>query len=733
MNAASTSSSSGTGAVNGAVNGAVVSNNGNSNVDTNDTKKTKKYNDQKFNDFKNQSVEYTEVQVFLNTNIPGVKSPIELTSSLLYIPPKKVPKASENKSLKQTQQVGKKGGADVQENEEQIEPIDQITYDKYPRIPTNHALDMDFLNTLPYENVVGFFFSESYFQKKMGQWGFSKANEIRYNYNAENIEEQPLIPGKIEKAKLALEKKNLEIMIRLLFPTHNLNNEGYKTSMQYWNNGERYNMNYFPKSDNMYSYIKHSGQIYTISNAVWLNDVFHVNYWRDLSKYYGDYKKWIANNKHQFDNYVKSGGKEEVIAMIDKYVYNSNGLVSRSEWSEYRSEFSQRQNQIPAYIKSLFNPENKGAYIYSVLYDSKKRVFTKENDTLNNTLLEGDEKNSPATIKFLLDRMHMFKTHGGKTEFLAGETPEDRSALYYVGLHKKAEETQWHITVMLDVIKGKVDQSNFYAIRCRYFDEWLGKMIEFQTKKWPSWNILRRRIYMSVDPAEKIVVEVGDKTTGSELEGEPQYSFGDYAAANVTEDDLLKLIINMPAFKNSWAVIKDNYNSGTLANEEATNKNRSNKIKPPTVQIPDVPSYLLRFISSDKKYPDIKVVEADIGKDQTKMNTFKDMDSNKKYVESSIKNFIRDLTDKRIQKKNDTNLYASKKNDIKNIEQQMKDWISHINTSLPITVYEPYLLAYDFYKSFFNKILVPYLATLEPPLQGGRRKTVKKRVRNSCN
>ena len=513
------------------------------------------------------------IKVILDINIGGKSEKIPLTSSLLYIPPEEPSKLHqfvEAANFIQTTQ-------NPTTPPPPTETIPNLPLETYPRIPMkNVLLPASELKNLRYKEVVQFFFNKTEFAKRMQIWnkgatGLSSVvgyiQSIAGIEGAETTTDTPVSPeserpghllSEREVENIQIEKENIELMLHLLFPTYAFHTEGYKTSMQYWNTREPYLINYFPKTQ--FSYIRHNGKIYTITNAVWLNDVFNVPFYRELIGYYERYKQFksdlitklenekqnillkkqrLQGNEIQLKDLDKEMKKiDEVVALLQK------NIMSLKEYNElFGTDHNSRYYDIRTrYLVHLNSGEAKDyIYIYNIIYSEKKEhVLSNSNRRLNDIIYSEPIGNSndrqtrkpeaatPNTnnkekqlLEQMLENILDYANHNGNVSYLArgicSKEDEDKgncnssseiSMFYYTGMQQKNKpqttEPSYEIYVLLDVIEGEVGRKNFARIKCSYDDQSIGKKIEQLTKQWPIWDLSNRRIFMRLDAPEEI-------------------------------------------------------------------------------------------------------------------------------------------------------------------------------------------------------------------------------------
>ena len=463
------------------------------------------------------------IKINLDININGKSENVILTSSMIYIPSDE---DTEN-SLK--------------------------SLETYPRIPTQKVrLPVDYLKSLKYKEVVNFFFNKQSFNGVMEKYQPVLDENNKYqtektetmtetisNMTSE-IKEGFFSSSASDKQKeiILIEKLNIELMIHLLFPTFSFYSEGYKTSMQYWNSSEGY-LTTNPITP--FSYLRYNETIYTITNAVWLNDMFNVPFYRELIESYENYKNWklevvyyletimeklqdklnrmnSKENKEEFKEESK-----EIKTEIDDFkekiqlLNNENGnIISKKKYEELIESKLYRK-----YIKPVISQnENsqKPTYIYDIIFSSDE-TLTYSNTQLNEIIYSyknENDINNKKMFEIMMENISEFLENKGDVSYLKREICEGKegcssnvemSSFYYTGIlynhHLKNNEPIYETYFLIDVIEGEVNETNIAGIKCKYDNESIGKRIEFLSNQWPVWDLSNRRIFMKLNSGDE--------------------------------------------------------------------------------------------------------------------------------------------------------------------------------------------------------------------------------------
>ena len=496
------------------------------------------------------------IKINLDININGKSEKIPLTSSLIYIPPPSV----EEKSFFSFDSNTDKNKVD------EVSIIPDLPLETYPRIPIRYVeLPVYHLNKLKYKEVVEFFFNKNVFSKRMKEWDISKssifdsipgAKEFNDLTNPEDEDERPkhLLSGK-EVKSIEIEKQNIELMIHLLFPTYSFYSDGYKTSMQYWNNSEPYLRNSYPKT--IFSYLRYQDKIYTISNAVWLNDVFNVPFYQELIFYYEKYKDWkseiiyhlgIILDKLEEDEEEKKNEEpsndppksspppnqkcsndieclKKAMELLQKKILDKKDyerLFKASSDSEFYNIYNKHLKNT---ISNQGSDSDKQTYFYNIIYSDEK-VTSYSNNRMNQIIYDHDETSSgkkkqitnKKLLEIMIENIIDYIKHKGNLRYLkrgiCQETDDksicrprkEISTFYYTGIlynsKSRNNEPLYEIFLLMDVIEGEVNKTNLSGIKCKYENQSIGKRLEFLTGSWPIWDLSNRRIFMKVTQTE---------------------------------------------------------------------------------------------------------------------------------------------------------------------------------------------------------------------------------------
>jgi hypothetical protein len=162
--------------------------------------------------------------------------------------------------------------------------LTQQRYEKYPLISKNYKI-MPNIIYKNYDFLYNFFFS--------------------YNYFTNNLKTHSEFSD--EKPQSEIIQHNIDILLRALFPLFSKTSEGYYTSLNLISNSSNSNdsnifsfyniidimkkkMNF---SNEKYSILNISNNLYTVKKMIWLNDFVNNSFYNDLLVSYGKFKKWL--------------------------------------------------------------------------------------------------------------------------------------------------------------------------------------------------------------------------------------------------------------------------------------------------------------------------------------------------------------------------------------------------------------------------------------------------------
>jgi len=713
------------------------------------------------------------IKINLDININGKSEKIPLTSSLIYIPPP---------SLEEKSFFSFETNNDNKNKVDEVSIIPDLPLETYPRIPIRDVkLPVYHLNKLKYKEVVQFFFNKNEFSRRMEKWNITKktvidsvpgARELSDYYfpsnNAdeddkyENTKRPRHLLSEKEVKNIETEKQNIELMIHLLFPTYSFYSDGYKTSMQYWNTSEPYLRNSYPKT--FFSYLRYQDKIYTISNAVWLNDVFNIPFYQELIFYYEKYKDWKTeiiyhlgvildkleedeeeqkseeqSNTPQKPQLEKQKCSNEIQCLKKTIELLQKNILHKKEYDDLfkgssDSEFYNIYNKhLKNTISNQGSDNEKQNYFYNIIYSDEKKT-SYSNNRMNQIIYEHDETgNRKKTItnkkllEIMMENIMDYIKNKGDLKYLkrgiCQETDDksvcrprkEISTFYYPGImynsKSRNNEPLYEIFLLMDVIEGEVNKTNLSGIKCKYENQSIGKRLEFLTGNWPIWDLSNRRIFMKLNTEDKPMVTktISDYKSNLSVSRNNNNNNQNYNNTSNASNLIQKTITNLidfdnqqseSKFKNALEDLKIKVRNFAQSNETYMNK----VVKLDWFLNSGNTDTFLKWMQNTNKYP------SPIEKESN--DKYTSMDKQIYAFLGKIEPILQSSNTK--QKIIDISNLTEKMNEIKAI---LGSYIS-VNSSknTPRHTYINYIL--EFYVEFLT-ILVNYLEDKKNKFQGG--------------
>ena len=208
------------------------------------------------------SIDIRAIKIILDTNIPG-KNPVPFTKSMLYNPVL----------------------------------LNTGSFNEYPYFTMDILFPEVFLYRLPYQKQVSFFFDKSYMANILQKYAAPVAvqkQQLEFSGgDTTNMDERE---KKIEQAERT--NKNIMIMLKILFPIkypimHNVTSSFSSVILKKnefnlkWNDFiPPFLKNKLFEGISAYSYLKIDGKVYTVTQLVWLNDIYnHIEYGELVDKF----------------------------------------------------------------------------------------------------------------------------------------------------------------------------------------------------------------------------------------------------------------------------------------------------------------------------------------------------------------------------------------------------------------------------------------------------------------
>jgi hypothetical protein len=315
---------------------------------------------------------------------------------------------------------------------------------EYPLFIETHKYPETYLYTTSYDNRVKFFFNKSFFNKKMNQYypneGVKYEEKIRNNLqrgglqrglqrgginNKKEIEEEKeksKMQSKYPNIKIKndLVEHNIKTMLSALFPiTYPINNN-IRTShnmkiTKHMDIDFKFqhlipkpmqkikflNQVFFEKDviPTYYSYLKVDGQIYTVTDIIWVNDLYNNKEYSELFIKYEILRNWQEIQKKILEEEIE----RKIDIFSNKYVEN-NKIFSDKELTFIKDSIKKINDTLNKLSKDVYsNRENISRYNNAI--DSFEELKT---EIVN---INGNSDNIPQlnssldNIKILYDKI----------------------------------------------------------------------------------------------------------------------------------------------------------------------------------------------------------------------------------------------------------------------------------------------------------------------------------------
>ena len=328
------------------------------------------------------SINIEKLKLTLSTNIPGQK-PMEFTKNMLYHPDFSSFSGIEN----------------------------------YPYITSQQLYPEDDLTSLPYNEIVSFFFNENKFRETLNRKKPTKSERTKPKTNYSN--------------------ENVTIMLKLLFSTKYFIVNNIHTSLDIITKKGSTNSIFFNPFDTKFSYIKVNGNTYTVTKVIWQNDIVNHPKYKEI-------------------------------------MYEVNDVISK-----YTEEYPDDNTELNKERTSILNtqPSNSAHYAYNlrthIIPRFKEPYRTSGNPTINALFKTMRSKKDNAEQFYDLFESafnrYVLNDKSVKIDHDYLGTGVDRVNIGYGDNVPKRE-----IFILLDVIKGEVNEDNKKEVYCPYTYDYLG-------------------------------------------------------------------------------------------------------------------------------------------------------------------------------------------------------------------------------------------------------------------
>lgn len=416
-----------------------------------------------------------------------------------------------------------------------------------------------YLDTLPYDKILEFFFNKVVFMKILVKYG-DKADATVND-------------------KTDFEEKNLQKTFQLLFPTKYPVYQNHYNSHDYVIKETRpisnYMMNYAnPFVKKYFSYVKHQGKIYTLSRVYWINDFLnhpithdiftqfrHVNHLfetdpsREQNEKTDDKSKQTKQSKQSKTEEVaeiqsKLNEEDSKIANFIQYLGKNERNASIRDFyrtlNRYRST-SQREQNIP-YSFPIHNGLSKMIGSFLDL-DKKAKKKEGEDQTNKNQTNEVDKTNKNEDnndfIRFLFHVEEKYYKQNSENNEEGGNGDDKINNAMKVNFIYDNNNRNYRIVLLCEFFEGEVTDRNKSKVFCKYVDHKLGHLLEVLTEP----AELREKFEWFLYSKRNALYSIDNKTIGRSVNrnvkfNRPNYTSQQQANVGKTDDnvnDLFKL------------------------------------------------------------------------------------------------------------------------------------------------------------------------------------------------
>lgn len=415
------------------------------------------------------------LKIIMNTNIPD-KHIIDFNSSLLYHP-----------DLKSTSNLN-----------------------KYPFFTNLYRYNEGVILNKSYTKIVNFFFNKNTFIDKLNEEGSKYGTPLN---NIDDADENNL--------------HNIMVMLKALFHINEniieqeMNNSYENKYGSIENNDEMgetakyifnnvFNMNNISKITNMdikdnYTYINLNGEKYTFQRLVWLNDVKNNPFYRELLKEYIKFNRWLNSKKgSKYKDILNKNSFENIESISNEY----NTLRKTvAYWKESKKE-KNNGNVNNLMIKLYTEKEFKKFFKTLTKYQNKESKNEALQKAIENSL-SGYSRDKPEVniLDILRKLMNNDTSKNIKNEY------------YYIDILHDTKNDNYEINILVDFIKGEMNDEKYKKIRCNYESNKLGNFLEEKvfSKKKKFENRNKNTIY-SIDENKSIDVKYNENENEDDID-----------------------------------------------------------------------------------------------------------------------------------------------------------------------------------------------------------------------
>lgn len=416
------------------------------------------------------------IKIIMNTNIPG-NHIIDFNSSFLYHP----------------------------------ELTSTSNLNKYPFFTNLYRYNEAVILKKSYKKIVDFFFNKNIFIDKLNKIGseygsIENSDEPDENnlhnimvmlkalfHINENIIEQEINNSYENKYGSIEENKDLSENAKNIF------NSMFNSS----NLKKLISMDLKDK----YTYLNLNGEKYTFQRVVWLNDFKNNPFYKELVKEYIIFSRWLNSKKGS--KYKKILDENSFESFESNYNEDSTYRKSIAYWKEKKEKEKEKGTNINLMIKIYNEPEFKKFYETLIKYQNKETKNELLQDTIENSL-SGSSKDIKTKIN-ILDILRKLMNNDTSKKIT--------NEYYYINILHDTKNDNYEINILVDFIKGEMNDEKYKKVSCDYESNKLGNLLEekiFSKKK--SFENRNKSTIYSIDDNKTIEVKYNEQENEEEVE-----------------------------------------------------------------------------------------------------------------------------------------------------------------------------------------------------------------------
>lgn len=359
------------------------------------------------------SLNIQKLKITLNTNIPG-KKPIEFTKDVLYHP--------EYNSF-----------TDIE---------------KYPYITGKQLYPESYLGQLHYDEIVNIFFNRTKFERMLLE---NKPTNTSTDTNF-------------------VYKTNVMTMLQLLFSTKYFIVNNIHQSLDIITNKDSKKSLFYNPFNTKFSYLKINGTPYTVTKAIWLNDIVNHPKYNELMK--------------------------AVRGLVDDYTEKEYSLQSIIQEQQRPFDASVKFGDLSYTLRNTVLPNYRHPFRESSNKRLQKYIIGAKNKNEDGPTSKSDDVTNFYTLFDNIYDRYMLNNKDIKIDETLLDVGIDNINIGYSDSYPKKE-----IFVLLDVIKGEVNDDNKKEVYCPYTNDYLGNLLNNLVYKIHSTKVLDkpRSIYSMLD------------------------------------------------------------------------------------------------------------------------------------------------------------------------------------------------------------------------------------------